>query len=138
MTRRICCAVNAFLAAVLLAGCNPLGLGDGPFCTEIGCSDGITVHLPVVPAGPYKVEILVGGTGGGGLSYAYECTGGPSCQQDIFFPELVLDRIIVRVTSGLGSRLTEIVNPVYTTSRPNGPDCPPLCRQALVTAQLPG
>jgi hypothetical protein len=68
----------------------------------------------------------------------YACAGGPGCQQDIFFPELVLEHIIVRVTTSLGSMNTEIANPVYTTSRPNGPDCPPVCRQILVNAQLPG
>ena len=127
---------TALLAFTLATGCDALGVGDKA-CTEIGCSDGITVHLPAVPTGPYRVEILVG-SGPSGVSYAYECAGGPTCQQDIFFPELVLDRIIVKVTSPLGSRLTEISNPVYVTSQPNGPDCPPLCRQATVTAQLPG
>ncbi|HEX7024684.1 MAG TPA: hypothetical protein VF187_07690, partial [Gemmatimonadales bacterium] len=74
---------------------------------------------------------------GEGPSYAYDCAGGATCQQDIFFPELVLDRIIVKVTTALGSRLTEIANPEYVNSQPNGPDCPPVCRQATVTAQLP-
>jgi hypothetical protein len=124
------------MAFTLATGCDSLGSGDGE-CTEIGCSDGITVHLPAVPDGPYRVEIIVG-SGPSGLSYAYECAGGPTCQQDIFFPELVLDRIVVKVTSSLGSRTTEITNPVYVTSQPNGPDCPPLCRQTSVTAQLPG
>jgi hypothetical protein len=128
---------RAFLAAVLAAACNALGTGEGPICTDIGCTSGITVHLPALPSGPYEVEILVGGTGSGGLSYAYECVGGPSCQQDVFFPELVLDRIIVRVTTPAGSRLTEIANPMYVTARPNGPNCPPVCRQARVTADLP-
>jgi hypothetical protein len=125
----------ALLAFTTATGCNTLGIGSR-HCTEIGCTDGITVHLPVVPTGSYTVEIVVGG--GGGLSYAYDCAGGPPCQQDIFFPELVLDRIIVKVTTSLGSRQTEIANPVNVTSQPNGPDCPPLCRQAWVTAQLPG
>ena len=120
----------------LAAGCDALGIGS-THCTLIGCSDGVTVHLTSLPAGPYRVEILVG-SGPGGVSYAYDCAGGSACLQDIFFPELVLDRIIVRVTTPLGTRDTEIANPVYASSRPNGPDCPPLCRQALVTAQPPG
>lgn len=121
----------------LAAGCDVLGVAASPNCTEIGCSDGITVHLTELPIGPYRVEILVG-SGQGGLSYAYACAGGSTCLQDIFFPELVLDRILVRVTTPLGTRDTEIANPVYATVRPNGEDCPPLCRQASVTAQLPG
>ena len=137
MNRPACSALSILLAVLLTAGCDTLGLGEKG-CTLIGCTDGITVHLASVPSGPYKVEILTGGTGTGGVSYAYECAGGSGCRQDIFFPELVLDRIIVRVTTPLGSQLTEIANPVYAESRPNGPDCPPLCRQATVTAQLPG
>jgi hypothetical protein len=126
------------LPAALLAfaaGCDILGIGS-THCTLIGCTDGITVHLTTLPTGPYRVEILVG-NGPGGLSYAYDCAGGSACLKDIFFPELVLARIIVRVTTPLGTRDTEIANPVYTTSRPNGPDCSPICRQASVTAQLP-
>ena len=126
----------ALIAFILAMGCDTLGIGSHS-CTEIGCTDGITVHLPALPTGPYRVEIVVG-SGPSGLSYAYDCAGGPTCQQDIFFPELVLDRIIVKVTTPLGSRLTEIANPAYVTLQPNGPDCPPLCRQASVTAQLPG
>lgn len=117
-------------------GCNSLGIGDHA-CTEIGCSDGINVHLAALPAGAYTVEILTSGVGDG-VSYSYSCAGGTGCRQDIFFPELVLDRIIVRVTTSAGTRLTEIANPQYISSRPNGPDCPPVCRQATVTAELPG
>lgn len=135
--KRVQCGAGLLLTAFLAAGCEYRDLG-GPICTEIGCSDGITVHLPVVPAGTYKVEIVIPGTGSGGPSYAYECAGGAGCQQDIFFPGLALNRITVRVTTALGSRLTEITDPVYVTAQPNGPDCPPLCRQATVTALLPG
>ena len=130
---------SGILPATLLAlaaGCDVLGIGS-THCTLIGCTDGITVRLTALPTGPYRVEILVG-SGPGGPSYAYDCAGGSACLQDIFFPELVLNSIIVRVTTPLGTRDTEIANPVYETSRPNGPDCPPLCRQASVTAQLPG
>jgi hypothetical protein len=127
----------ALLAMTLATGCDTLGVAPDPNCTEIGCTDGISVHLTALPTSPYRVEILVG-SGPGGLSYAYDCAGGSACLQDIFFPELVLDRIIVRVITSLGSRDSEISNPVYATLRPNGPDCPPLCLQATVTAQLPG
>lgn len=127
----------SILPAMLLAlatGCDILGIGTA--CTLIGCYNGIAVHLAALPSGPYKVEILVAGAAPG--LYEYDCAGGEACQQDVFFPELVLDRIVVKVTTSLGSRITEIANPVYETSRPNGPDCSPLCRQASVTAQLPG
>lgn len=127
----------ALLAMTLATGCDTLGVAAGPNCTEIGCSDGITVHLTELPIGPYRVEILVG-SGQGGLSYAYVCAGGSMCLQDIFFPELRPERLIVRVTTPDGTRDTEISNPVYATVRPNGEDCPPLCLQATVTAQLPG
>ena len=104
------------LAALLslAAGCDVLGIGSTQ-CTLIGCTDGITVHLTALPTGPYRGEIL--GSGPDGLSYTYD---------------------IVGVTTPLGTRYTEIANPVYTTSGPNGQDCPPICRQASVTAQLPG
>lgn len=122
-------------AALSLTSCGVLGLtGD---CTAIGCTSGLTVHLPVLPAGAYTIEVLVAGTGDGGPTYAYTCAGGPQCRQDVFFPELVLSHPIVRVTTSVGSRLTEIPNLTYETSRPNGPDCAPECRTATITAQLP-
>lgn len=49
---------TALLALTLATGCDTLGVGDHA-CTEIGCTDGITVHLLAVPTGPYRVEILV-------------------------------------------------------------------------------
>jgi hypothetical protein len=41
------------------------------------------------------------------------------------------------VTAGGASRDTEITQVTYTSHRPNGPSCPPDCRTAVVTAQVP-
>ena len=126
MTRPIASLLAAPL--VVLLGCS---LVDSPqVCTLIGCESGLTVTLETLPPGAFKIEVY-------GLSadvqpaYVYECSVAP-CSQTVFFPGLILERGSVRVTSSAGSKLTGI-RPTYRTYRPNGPNCPPDCRQATVT-----
>jgi hypothetical protein len=122
-------------AALSLTSCGVLGLtGD---CTTIGCTSGLTVHLPVLPAGAYTIEIFLAGISGGGPALAYTCAGGPQCTQDVFFSDIVINHATVRVATAVGSRITEIPTVTYETSRPNGPHCAPECRNATITAQLP-
>ena len=119
-----------------LSGCSILE--PETLCTLIGCGrDGLTVRLTSLPTGPYRVELLVPGTGPQRASYAYECDGGSSCRQEIVFPELFLSHVLVEVTTVAGSLVTEHPNVEYVETYPNGRDCPPPCLNATVTAEIP-
>ena len=107
-------------------------------CTLAGCESGITVRLPSLPAGAFKIELLVLRTGTEGeASYLYECDGGSSCRQEVFFPSLTPSRVAVRVTTGEGVRTTDFPTVTYTVTQPNGKECGPTCLNATLAPSLP-
>ena len=115
-----------------------LGLGvlSGCGCNLVGCGfSGLNVRLTSLPTEPYRVELLV--SGAQEPSYAYECDGGSECLQHIRFPELLPERVRVRVTTAGGALVTEFPNVDYTKHFPNGRSCEPTCVEATVTARVP-
>ncbi|HJQ35979.1 MAG TPA: hypothetical protein VKB93_02460 [Thermoanaerobaculia bacterium] len=104
-------------------------------CTLIGCESGVTVHLSALPSGPFHVEVKP--SGASDVRYVFDCTGASDCRQDIFFPGLITEDVIVTVTVGSASKQTQVSNLAYESQRPNGADCPPDCRTVTVVAQIP-
>ena len=49
----------------------------------------------------------------------------------------VVSHPFVRITTSTGTKTVEITTVNYVTSRPNGPDCDPECRQATVNVDIP-
>jgi hypothetical protein len=117
-------------AAVLLGGCEAL---EPKACTMIGCSDGLTVALELRPAGAFRIELRVPGAA---TPYVYDCPDPSRCASGALFEELTPETATVTVTTARGTVVRD-VRPAYTTSRPNGGDCPPVCRQATVTVPIP-
>jgi hypothetical protein len=94
------------------------------------------VHLSTLPSQPFAVEIR---TGGDDVAYVFDCTADTRhCRQDIFFPGLIAERLLVTVRVGAASRATEIAQVPYQHFQPNGPNCGPDCQSAVVTAEIPG
>lgn len=116
-----------------LAGCNSLGLHA---CTLIGCQNGLTVQLSATPATPFRVELRVTSPTAQ-PAYVYSCSSPATCTQGVFFPDFSGEHAFVTVVTDAGTRTTEISRIEYRVSRPNGPNCPPECRQATVTADTP-
>ncbi len=107
-------------------------------CSLIGCSSGLTVQLTRLPVGAFSVEILPDPPLGNPPSYRVDCGGtAPACLSQVFFPDLIIERARVRVTTTLGT-VTHDVGPVaYQTYYPNGRQCGPACRSATVTVGIP-
>lgn len=118
------------LLCLVLAACTA-----DTVCTLIGCFTGTTVHLTTKPLTPFKIEVFANGSTSG-PAYVFDCPNPIQCGQDVGFPGLISDRLIVRVTVGTATRTTEIPNVTYSTSSPNGPKCGG-CQQATVTADPP-
>jgi hypothetical protein len=129
------------LAAALLAlaGCGddgadapratatPTPPADGLACTEIGCNDIAQVEFVRAPRGRVQVRMCVEGRCQTSVSRgrAPEALGIP-------LPVSTGDRVRVTVTMRRNGRTVARVDeriPVRTV-RPNGPDCPPVCRIA--------
>ncbi len=131
------CSGKSLLVAVLgigaVSGCSILAPEEA--CTLVGCTSGLSVRLTSLPTEPYRVELLV--PGARRPFHFYECDGGSSCLQAIHSPLLALSHISVTVTTAAGSRVTDVPNVEYERYYPNGPDCPPPCLNATITAEVP-
>jgi len=112
----------------LLAGCN----GISTACTLIGCNSGLLVRLAGTPTGPYRIEVF---SHPDAPRYVFDCANPATCG-DARFVDYTPASVTVRVTTAAGTR-EETVQPAYSTSRPNGPNCEPTCTQGTVTVPLP-
>lgn len=125
--RRLVLPLVLPLLATVVGSCGAVP-GITGACTEIGCESGIEVVLESPPAGAYRVEATVGGSA---ARYVYQCADEEGCAGRIFFPEFTPYRVFIEVTDATSTERYEVV-PEYTEHRPNGPDCPPLCRNAVI------
>lgn len=112
-------------------------------CTLIGCASALRVNFGAATiAPPYSVTILADTEplmfecAAGGL-LSPDPGGAAACDATGFsFPR---DPRSVTVTvrpfrdGGFGASRTVTATPAYTTSRPNGPSCDPVCRSGAVT-----
>jgi hypothetical protein len=127
------------LALLAQAGCGGDGGGepratataappaDGLACTEIGCSNVAQVEFANAPRGRVVVRMCVEDRCQRSVS-----RGQPPVALGIPLPDAAGDSVRVTVTMRRNGRTVARVAeqiPVETT-RPNGPDCPPVCRIA--------
>lgn len=147
---------SLLLASLVLSIASASCSGDSPqVCTQIGCTDGMTIQLepPLRASGAYEVEVSLDGrvvTCTGTLPFPECGTPGTSCDsEDVALtasgcalapsaheiPELsifssnitTIDVTLRRNDNAMGgARLT----PTWTTVQPNGPRCGPTCTQA--------
>ncbi len=101
-------------------------------CTKIGCESGLSVVVEGTPPAPYRVEARAAGES----PRVRECPSPQECGQ-IFFADFLPAEVTVEVIAG-AERSSRTVRPQVETVQPNGPDCPPTCRQARVTVPWPG
>jgi hypothetical protein len=115
-------ALALLFVALPLAGCS---LIDDRACTSIGCEDGLSVQIEAPPAEAFTLQALVGGA----VTATFECPGGGCAFA--FLREVGAEEVTLRLTWAGGAR-EATVRPEYVAFQPNGPDCPPVCRQAVV------
>jgi hypothetical protein len=114
------------LVAAAAAGCAPAASANR-VCTMIGCESGLTVVLETAPQGPYRVEARAAGE----EVRVRECLSERDCGR-IFFADFLPEEVTLEVIAG-DARASHTVRPRVETVQPNGPECPPTCRQARVT-----
>lgn len=100
----------------------------GPvMCTQIGCSDGLNVELDGFTE---EVELELAA---GGETRTVTCQPPGPCHH--FVPDFTPEEVTATVF--LPDREEErTFTPEYREERPNGPDCPPVCRQARIRWRL--
>ena len=120
-------------------------------CTEIGCAGGLSVMLlSEEPLADGAWEVAVTQQDGTSASCAFTVQGGAiTASQDCAALEVLEEDegvrlqflevdgdVNVTVTQDGAEQASEDFAPEYEEFRPNGPDCPPVCRSASVEVAL--
>lgn len=115
------------IAAALLACDDPTGRP----CTEIGCSDGLYVVVQGTPG----LEFAVVAATSAGDERTVSCVVDPDGSCLAGFYGFLPDEVTLAVSGG-GQQVSVTLEPAYEDVQPNGPGCPPICRQATVEFNL--
>jgi hypothetical protein len=124
---------------------------SGPICTLRECSDNLTVEFspPIAKRGKYSVELLAGDRSiicpmqipqaSVGTSCPFSMRQEPSGQLGGIYWEASSPPSRVQIQVSRNGSLLRSVDwkPSYVTIRPNGPECPPECHEAVFTLDLP-
>jgi hypothetical protein len=120
-------AITLVFVAAFGSGCGVVGPSA---CTVIGCT-GLVVEVTGAP-GQTPVTVVV--TAPDGSTRSTTCTSATgTCP--VSFPDFTPASVTVRVLTGTQTT-EETRQPIYDVTRPNGPACPPECRNARVTGAL--
>jgi hypothetical protein len=98
-------------------------------CTLIGCNDGLNVVVNSALQQDYTVTV----TSGGQTLHSFTCRPGQPCQA--FVENRTPATVTVALATAMGP-ISKDFTPEYKISKPNGPDCPPDCKQATVTVTV--
>ena len=128
MTRGLHPRLAAILILLLAAACT----SAIEVCSLLGCSSGLTVKFDRTPDIAYQVAAR---TNDPSPRFVFDCPNPSRCVW-AFFADYTPGLVIITVTTSRGSR-DYTVSPHYETSRPNGPNCSPECRNAIVTVAFP-
>jgi hypothetical protein len=127
--------IRVLMAASLLS----VACGDGilePFpraCTEIGCASRLEITFSKPLAYPFTVEL----TTNDGVTHTRTCTAdNVQCRPTLIqFSDLSPVTAVVKIIMPTGTT-TANISPQYTTTYPNGRDCPPACFLGTATITL--
>lgn len=120
--------IGILVLAVVLGACSQPP-PPSQVCTLIGCESGLSVVVEPTPQGSYTVIAEAGDT-----TRTVECTAQRQCAEGAFFSDFTPTNATIRVIAG-SDTTEQAVTPVYDTAQPNGPECPPTCRQGSVTVR---
>lgn len=120
---------NAFLAVIMTAAVAGCVDSAPPVCTLIGCDSGVRIEL--AQSLPEGATVRLEPDGPGGVAVSFHCTAASPCESPLFARDFTPESLTVRIQGG-GIDYSESFTPTYTISRPNGPNCPPECRNATI------
>jgi len=119
--------ITLLLVAAFGSACDVVGPSA---CTVIGCT-GLVVEVTGAPA---QTPMTIVVTAPDGSTRSTTCTAATgTCP--VSFPDFTPASVTIRVSAG--AQTTEVTRqPIYDVTRPNGPECAPVCRNARVTVVL--
>jgi hypothetical protein len=98
-------------------------------CTMIGCNNGLAVEVNSSAQQSLTINVQAGTQ----TLHTFRCEPGQPCRA--FIDNQTPEQVTVHVQSASGT-VSKTYRPEYRMNRPNGPDCPPECRQATVTVSV--
>ena len=137
------------LVSVLAPGCRER------VCTLIGCANGFEIHLTrsaPLAAGSYGFQFVIDGRAvscsltlpttsqvqacaeGSGVTVA----AGPGAALGDVHIDGTPESVLATVTHGAETIASGSFKPLYRESRPNGPECPPVCKNAEASLRFVG
>jgi len=128
-----------YLIIVLLllsisAGCVGTGTDNDQICTLIGCEDGVTVQISENRPDSLSLTIYLNDDSEAHTSTI--CTN-PDSSCAIRTGGKTPETVTVEVEWG-NELYRQTFTPEYEGFQPNGPNCPPTCRTALIEIDLSG
>lgn len=117
----------------LVAGCAGVEPEPEPepqqVCTLIGCNDGLSVQVTSAVTQSITVTVRANNQ----VIRTFRCEPGNPCTS--FIEDQMPTSVSVTVEAP-GGTVNRVYTPEYRTARPNGPNCPPTCRQATITVAV--
>ena len=115
------------VACLGVAGCSAVSEPHG--CTLIGCNDGLNVVVNASLQQDFTVTV----SSGGQTLQTFTCRAGQQCFG--FVENQTPATVTVSLATSTGP-VSKQFTPEYRINKPNGPNCPPDCRQATVTVTV--
>ena len=116
--------------AVVVAGACVNTAGEPErVCTLLGCNNGVAVEVN----NSLQQSVTVTVQAGAQVIHTFQCDPGQPCRA--FVDNQTPEEVTVHVQTAQGT-VSRTYRPEYKMNRPNGPDCPPECRQATVTVNV--
>ncbi len=139
-------SIIILLLAVLLAIFLRSRYSPLHFCTLIGCNNSLKLVFNRPQALPYTITVTsdTGETRSATCAPGQDGTGTSSqtsqivmCQpSSVTFYNFNPQQISIEINWS-GARFSESGQPTYTSSQPNGPDCPPTCYSGTFSVNIP-
>ena len=117
------------LAGLVITSCAS-NTGPERACTLIGCDNGVEVQVVHSLGQPFSVTVR---NTLGDPMYSFICQPGQPCRAFIAGQTPQDVRVTVNAPQG---EVSKTFKPEYKISKPNGPDCPPDCKQATIVMNV--
>ncbi len=126
--------VGAAVLVCFLGACSDDPLTGLQVCNQVGCDDGVMVTL--TGEVPPIFTIKISGPDLETRTFEWDCVSNP-CRgwRGAFLANETPSEVTVEV-SWEGGTVTSTFKLEYEIHQPNGPDCPPTCRQAQIQMLL--